>query len=302
MHAEGTHLEVGDGHRIWVRVWGNPAGVPVVFLHGGPGSGASPAMQGLFDPDRHRVVFVDQRGAGRSLPPRVRHANTTAHLVADLERVREALGFERWFVVGGSWGATLGLVYAEAHPGRVRGLALRSVFLGTQDELCWAFDTGLRAFFPARHAALHAFARGGDNPLSGIWQAILDPDPAVHRPAALAFYRAERAMSELRPPPDAPDPSEGAPLPATPFMEAHYFAHDCFLAPDQIVRDTGNLADIPAEIIQPLQDLLCPPAASARLVAGWPAARLLIVPGAGHSVHHPEVFAALREAIGRLLS
>jgi proline iminopeptidase len=302
MHAEGAHLEVGEGHRIWVRVWGSPKGTPIVFLHGGPGSGTSPTAEGLFDPARHRVVFIDQRGAGRSTPARGREANTTAHLVADLERVRAALGIDRWFVAGGSWGATLALVYAETHPDRVRGLALRSVFLGTPDELRWAFDTGLRAFFPDRHAALHAVARESGDPLGAIWQAILDPDPAVHRPAALAFYRAERAMSELRPPPDAAAPPAGAPLPATPFMEAHYFANDCFLAPDQIMRDLGRLAEIPAEIIQPLQDLLCPPMTSARLCAHWPAARLHIVPGAGHGVQHPEVFAALRAAIARLTS
>lgn len=297
--AEGRHVAVGQGHRLWLRDWGAADGVPILFLHGGPGSGCSPALEGVFDPARHRVFFLDQRGAGQSLPSRARQANTTAHLIADIERVRQALALDRWFLAGGSWGATLALAYAEAHPQRVRGLALRSVFLGTRAELDWAFDTGLAAFFPAHHCALHGLVAGATDPLAAIWQAILHPDPAIHRPAALAFYRAERAMSELRPGPELRDPAPGAPLPATPFMEAHYFAHDCFLAPDQLIRDSGRLASIPGEIIQPLQDLLCPPATSARLVRAWPA-RVQTIPGAGHSVHHPEVYAAFRDAIARL--
>lgn len=300
MTSEGGWLDVGDGHRVWVRPWGDPRGVPVLFLHGGPGSGCSPAVQGLFDASRHRVIFVDQRGAGRSLPARSQEANTTAHLLADLELIRQAQGIDSWFLVGGSWGATLALAYAEAHPERVRGLALRSVFLGSRAELDWAFDTGLAAFFPALHDALHRLIAGADDPLAALWQAILHPDPAVHRPAALAMYRAERAMSELRPAAEAPDPAPDAPLPATPFMEAHYFANACFLGPDQLIRNASRLAAIPGEIIQPLQDLLCPPATSARLAGSWPAARLTTVPGAGHGVHHPEVFAALRAAIDRL--
>lgn len=300
MISEGF-VKVGQGHSLWVQVWGDPDGVPVVFLHGGPGSGCSPAMQRLFDAARHRVIFVDQRGAGRSTPPRSRVANTTADLIADLDLIRQAQGLESWFLVGGSWGATLALAYAQRHPHRVRGLVLRSVFLGTAAELDWAFETGLAAFFPAHHRALQAFSGPRSDPLQGLWQAILHPDPVVHRPAALAFHRAERAMSELRPGAHLPDHSPDAPLPATAFMEAHYFANGCFLAPDQLIHGAIRMAHIPGEIIQPLQDMLCPPSTSARLAESWPGARVVTVSGAGHSVHHPEVFVALREAIARLL-
>lgn len=296
MGPDGGFLEVGDGHRLWVTIAGR--GLPVLVLHGGPGSGCSPAMRGLFDPDKHRAIFVDQRGAGKSEPARSRVANTTAHLLADIERLREALGIDAWHVFGGSWGATLALAYAEAHPARVRGLVLRSVFLGTRAELDWAFLTALPAFFPAQSAALQAVMAGGG--LAGLWQAILDPDPARHRPAALAFYRAERALSELCPGPDLPDPGAGGNWPATPFMEAHYFAHDCFLAPDQLIRGAGRLAGIKGEIIQPLQDLLCPPATSSRLAAAWPGARVTTVPGAGHALMHPPVFQACKAALARL--
>ena len=301
MPAEAGFIEVGDGHRLWLLDWGNPEGVPAVFLHGGPGGGVAPTAKGLFDAALHRVIFLDQRGAGQSTPARGREANTTAHLVADLEAIRMSLGIESWFVVGGSWGATLALAYAETHPERVRGIVMRSVFLGTRGELDWAFGTGLAAFFPELHAALHDLLRDEVDHLTALWGKILNPDPAVHRPAAVAFYRAERAMSELRPTPDLADTAPDATLPASPFMEAHYFAHDCFLEPDQLIRDAGKLADIPGTIIQPLQDLLCPPATSARLAAAWPKAKRIIVPGAGHSVGHPEVFAALKQAIADLL-
>lgn len=300
MAFDGALIEATDGHRLWVLDWGNPEGVPAVFLHGGPGGGVSPASMGLFDKDLHRVIFLDQRGAGQSTPARGRDANTTRHLIADLEQIRTSLGLESWYVVGGSWGATLALAYAQAHPERVRGLVMRSVFLGTRGELDWAFGTGLAAFFPELHAALHALLPA-ESPLQSLWAQVLDPDPAVHRPAAIAFYRAERAMSELRPSDPGPDPAPDAPLPASPFMEAHYFAHDCFLQPDQLIRDAGRLANIPGTILQPLQDLLCPPATSARLTAAWPKAKRLVIPGAGHSVGHPEVYAALKQAVADML-
>ncbi len=297
MGPDGGLLEVGDGHRLWVAAEGR--GQPVLVLHGGPGSGCSPAMRGLFDAEKHRAIFLDQRGAGKSEPARSRQSNTTAHLVADIEVLRQALGIEAWHVFGGSWGATLALTYAEAHPDRVRGMVLRSVFLGTSAELDWAFRTALPAFFPAHAAALQAVMAGGG--LAALWQAILDPDPARHRPAALAFYRAERALSELTPAPDLPDPGAEGQCPATPFMEAHYFAQGCFLTPDQLIRDAGRLSGIPAEIIQPLQDMLCPPATSARLATAWPGARVTVVPGAGHSLMHPPVFEACKAALARLI-
>lgn len=297
MAGNGGFLKVSDGHRLWVATEGR--GQPVLVLHGGPGSGCSPAMRGLFDPEKHRAIFLDQRGAGKSEPARSQVANTTAHLLADIEELRRALNIDAWHVFGGSWGATLALAYAEAHPERVMGMVLRSVFLGTAAELDWAFLTALPTFFPARFTALQSVMAGSGLP--ALWQAILDPDPSRHRPAALAFYRAERALSELTPGPDLPDPGTAGPWPATPFMEAHYFAHDCFLAPDQLVRNAGRLAGIPGEIIQPLQDLLCPPSTSARLASAWSGARVTTVPGAGHALSHPPVFEACKTALARLI-
>lgn len=289
----GAYLDVGDGHRIWVQTVGPEDGIPAVFLHGGPGSGCNPSQHALFDPARHRAVFVDQRGSGRSLPQGARHANTTAHLVADLERVRRHLGIDRWLVVGGSWGATLALAYAIAHPGRVTGMVLRATFLGTRAELEWAFRTALAVFHPDLFAALTALAPDG---LRSLWQQVLDPDPKVHVPAARAFAQAERAMSTLHPSPPKPD----APLAPTAFMEAHYFANDCFLPPDALMQGTPALNAIPGVIVQARLDLLCPPITAHKLAAHWQAARLVMVEGAGHTLGHPPVFDAVRAGITEL--
>ncbi|HVG49889.1 MAG TPA: alpha/beta fold hydrolase [Rubellimicrobium sp.] len=299
---EGFHLDVGDGHRIWVQPWGDPAGIPVLFLHGGPGSGCNPGQRTLFDPSRHRVVFLDQRGAGRSLPARARHANTTPQLLADLERVREHLGIGRWLVVGGSWGATLALAYAQLHPDRVSGLVLRATFLGTRAEIDWAFGTGLAAFHPPLHAALLDLVPPEDrgDPLPALWRQILDPDPAVHAPAALGWFHIEHALSELVPPRTVLPPAQGGPVPATPFMEAHYFLHGCFLPEGALLAGAPRLLGVRGVIVQARYDLLCPPATAYRLAARWPDARLVLVEAAGHSPGHPDIALAVREAVTAL--
>ncbi len=288
--TDGAYIDVVDGHQIWVHTVDPDDGVPAVFLHGGPGSGCNPSHHGLFDPVLHRAVFVDQRGAGRSLPHGERRANSTEHLIRDLEQVRAHLGIERWLVVGGSWGATLALAYAIAHASRISGLVLRATFLGTRTELEWAFETGLNAFHPDLGAQLHAEAPDG---LHSLWRRILDPDPAVHTSAARAFAQAERAMSQLHPPAHNP----GAPLSATAFMEAHYFANDCFLTPDELMSGAPALAGIPGIVVQAGLDLLCPPVTATSLVATWPDAQLVRVEGQGHTLDHKPVFAAVRDAI-----
>ena len=297
-------LPVGDGHELYVETVGRPDGVPAVFLHGGPGSGCQPAQRALFDPSHFRAVFFDQRGAGRSTPWHGREANTTWHLLADMERIREHLGIDRWLIVGGSWGATLALAYAEAHPERVLGMALRSVFLGTRAELDWAFGTGLRAMRPELHAdflsVLPADERG--TPVDAYLRRSLDADPAVHAPAARAWHDTERVLSETRPTRSHLDhqaiaDAANGPLPSTPFMEAHYFSKDCFLEPDQLLAQAGNLAGIRGVIVQGRYDLLCPPANAHALAAAWPGAELVIAEGAGHSVGEPGMADALRAAI-----
>ena len=296
--TDGFHLDVSDGHRLWVQPWGDPAGIPVVFLHGGPGSGCNRSQTALFDAARHRVIFVDQRGAGQSLPHGERRNNSTAHLIADLESIRIHLGIDRWLVVGGSWGATLALAYAQAHPDRIRGLVLRATFLGTRAELDWAFGTGLAMFHPALHDALYALVPGADDPLTALWDLILHPDPTLHAPAAWAWYHTERALSELLPAvTQLPKMTDHTPLPATPFMEAHYFRHDCFLTDGVLMSGAARLAGIPGIIVQARYDLLCPPLTATRLAARWPQAKLVVVEAAGHTIGHAGVQTAVRNGI-----
>jgi len=222
-----------------------------------------------------------------------------AHLVADIERVRAHLGVERWLVVGGSWGATLALAYALAHPARVTGMVLRAVFLGTRAELDRAFGIMLPAFHPALHEALLTVLppkERGDS-LPALWRRILDPNPEVHGPTARAWFAAERALSNLVPP---ALPDDGGPLPATPFMEAHYFLNGCFLAHGALLAGAARLAGVPGVIVQARYDLLCPPAGAYALAARWPGARIDMVEAAGHSLAHPGVAEAVRAGVRAL--
>lgn len=301
--SESFFLEVGDGHSLHVARYGNPEGRPVLFLHGGPGSGCNESQRQLFDPARDHAIFLDQRGAGKSLPKRARHANTTAHLIGDIEALRTHLGIARWLVVGGSWGATLGLAYAQAHPDRVTGLALRAIFLGTRGELDWAFGTALQRFFPQLYHAFLAHlppAERGD-PLASYWRRILDPDHRIHAPAAWIWHDVERALSDIRTGTDQLAPRDlTGPLPSTPFMEAHYFANDCFLTDRELLNNIKRIAHIPAVLVQARYDLLCPPSTSARLARDWTAAKIVTAEMSGHSLSHPAVFEALKRAISDL--
>ena len=298
-------LEVGDGHSLYVETVGRADGIPAVYLHGGPGSGCQPSHRRLFDPSRFRAVLFDQRGAGRSQPARSREHNTIQHLIADMERVRTALGIERWLVVGGSWGATLGLAYAQAYPERVSGIVLRATFLGTRAELDWAFGVGLRTFYPSLHedflSILTPDERG--TPLDAYFRRILDPDPAIHGPAARAWHDTERVLSEARPGKrrlDLDDVQNGSRLPTTAFMEAHYFAQGSFLAPGQLLAGAGRLKPIPGVIVQGQFDLLCPPAMSYALTKAWGNAEIVLVEGAGHAMSEPGVSEAVVAGINAL--
>ena len=302
--TSGT-LDVGDGHQLYVESSGRANGIPAVYLHGGPGSGCQPDHRRLFDPERFCAVLFDQRGCGRSRPKGSREHNTTQHLIADMELIREKFGFERWMVVGGSWGATLALAYAETHPERVSGIVLRATFLGTKAEVVDGFTSRLPQFFPALYEdflnVLPAEER--ERPIEAYWRRILDPDPAVHGPAARAWHDTERALSEHKPAKARIDPGalhSTRPLPATPFMEAHYFVNDSFMTPDQLLREADRLAAIDGIIIQGRYDLLCPPATSAALAKVWPGSEIRIVEEAGHSLYDPGVRDAVMKAIADL--
>ena len=298
-------LAVGDGHELYVESVGRESGIAAVYLHGGPGSGCQPDHRRLFDPERFHAVLFDQRGAGRSRPKGGRDHNTLPHLIADMEIIREKFGFERWIVVGGSWGATLALAYAQAHPDRVSGIVLRATFLGTRSELKDAFADVLPRFYPDLSEdylnVLPPEERG--KPLDAYWRRILDSDPAVHGPAARAWHDTEQILSQHAPGRGRLDSSalnSTRALPVTPFMEAHYFQNDCFMKPGQLLAEAKKLAGIPGLIVQGRYDLLCPPATSHALAAAWPDAEIRFVEGAGHSLYDPGVRDAVMKAIADL--
>ena len=301
------HVSVSDGHEIYVETVGRADGIPAVYLHGGPGSGCQVDHRRLFDPERFHAVLFDQRGAGRSRPKGSRSDNTLPHLIADMEMIRESLGIARWIVVGGSWGATLALAYAQAHHDRVSGIVLRATFLGTRREIEVAFLDALRRFYPDLFDDFIGLLPAGEclKPLDAYWRRILDPDPAVHAPFAHAWHDTERCLSELVPARTRLDRNSlhsSKSLPATPFMEAHYFRNDCFMRPGQLLEQAGKLAGIPGIIMQGRYDLLCPPATSRALAELWREAEIRVVEGAGHSLYDPGVRNAVMKAIADVAS
>jgi proline iminopeptidase len=301
---DAVMLAVGDGHWIYAEEIGRRGGIPALFLHGGPGSGSQHGHRLLFDLDRFHAVLFDQRGAGRSHPYLATHANTTQHLVDDIERIRAHVGFERMLLVGGSWGSTLALAYAKTHPARVAGLVLRAVFLGSDAEVDWAFRQAPAELRPDLYesfvGALPEAERA--DPLKSYVARLTDPDPAVHGPAARQWYQFERVLSEFAPAGTSlPDtmPRDGR-IPPTPIMEAHYIANSFFLKPGELLDGAAQLGSIPGVIVQGRYDLLCPPRAAFELARRWPGARLEIVPSAGHAMSDPGIFEAMKRAVTRL--
>lgn len=300
-------LPVGDGHEIYVETVGRTDGIPAVYLHGGPGSGCQPDHRRLFDPERFYAVLFDQRGAGRSRPKGRREGNTLPHLIADMEMIREQFGISRWMVVGGSWGATLALAYAQAHPDRVSGIVLRATFLGTRAELDGAFLNALPRFYPGLSDDFLGLLPPEERtePLHAYYRRILDPDAAIHGPFIRAWHDTEQILSQQAPRHKRLDlaslKSSGA-LPSTPSMEAHYFQNDCFMTPNQLLEEAGKLTGIPGIIVQGRYDLLCPPATSHALAARWRESEIRVVEGAGHSLYDPGVRDAVMRAIAYLAS
>jgi proline iminopeptidase len=300
-------LAVGDGHEIYVETVGRTDGIPAVYLHGGPGSGCQPDHRRLFDPERFHAVLFDQRGAGRSRPKGRREDNTLQHLIADLEMIREKFGFSRWMIVGGSWGATLALAYAQAHPDRVLSIVLRATFLGTRSELEGAFLDVLPRFYPDLSDDFVGLLpeKERTKPLEAYWRRILDTDPAVHGPFARAWHDTERILSEHvsgRVRLDRNALVSPRALPATPFMEAHYFRNECFMRPGQLLSHAGKLKGIPGIIVQGRYDLLCPPATAHALGVVWREAEIRFVEGAGHTLYDPGVRDAVMKAIADMAS
>ncbi|MFD2235597.1 prolyl aminopeptidase [Phaeospirillum tilakii] len=297
---ESGWLPVGDGHEIHWELSGNPTGPVVLFVHGGPGAGTQPAYRRFFDPGFWRILLVDQRGCGQSRPAASVEANTTADLIADFERLRRHLGIERWLLFGGSWGSTLALAYGQAHPTRCLGFVLRGVFLFSAAEIDW-FLTGMGRFFPeaGRRFATFLPPEEREEGLTAWRRRLNHPDPAIHLPAARAWCAYEEACARLLPLAEEPGPVGPSGL-ALARIEAHYMAHQGFLAPGQLLNGMAAIRHLPAIIVQGRYDVICPPHTAFALARAWPGALLRMVPDAGHAAMEPPLRAALVEAVERI--
>ena len=293
-------LEVDGRHRLYYEQCGNPEGKPVVMLHGGPGAGCSAKMRRFHDPARYRIVLFDQRGSGRSTPHADLVDNTTWDLVADIERLREKLGIERWQVFGGSWGSTLALAYAQAHPRRVTELVLRGIFMLRRWELTWFYQQGANRLFPDAWeqylAAIPEVERG--DLISAYHRRLTSSDEATRLSAARAWSVWEASTSLLLQD-EAFIDGHRDPHFALSFarIESHYFVHGGFFdVEDQLLRDAHRLAGIPGVIVHGRYDVVCPLQNAWDLHRAWPASKLVISPNSGHSAYEAENAAALVEA------
>lgn len=292
-------LDVGDGHRVYWERSGTPGGVPAVFLHGGPGGGCSPAHRRLFDPARYDILLFDQRGCGRSLPHAELEANTTWHLVADIERLRVMCGYEHWLVFGGSWGSTLALAYAETHAERVSGLILRGIFLLRQAELDWYYQGGAAWLFPDKweHFLGPIPAAERDNLIEAYRRRLTSDDHAAKMAAARAWAQWEGGTITL-----LPDPAMAEGFGEDQFalafarIENHYFVHHGWMEEGQLLRDAGRLRDIPGTIVQGRYDSATPVRSAWDLHRAWPEAEFHLIDDAGHAYSEPGILDRLVRA------
>jgi len=296
------YLKVSQIHTIHYEECGNPRGKPVLFVHGGPGGGIETVYRQYFNPEKYRVILVDQRGSGQSTPHAELRENTTQHLIADMERVREHAGVERWLVFGGSWGSTLGLAYAQAHPDRVSGLILRGIFLCRDEEIRWFYQDGADRIFPDYWEQFLAPIPPGErcDLLQAYYQRLTSDDPAVRQEAARAWSVWEGSTSKL-----LFDEKAVSRFGQDEFslafarIECHYFVHNAFLEENQLLRDIEKIRHIPGVIVQGRYDIVCPLTSAWDLHRAWPEAAFHVIPDAGHSITEPGIVDRLVEATDR---
>jgi len=293
-------LAVSPLHTVYFEESGNPDGIPVVFVHGGPGAGTEPSHRRFFDPARYRIVLFDQRGSGRSTPHAELRENTTWDLVSDMERIRELLGIDRWVIFGGSWGSTLGLAYAETHPERVAGLILRGIFLLRDKEIRWFYQGGADFLFPDAWEDYLAPIPGEERGdlVSAYYKRLTSGNAEERLAAARAWSLWEARTSKLLVSEDLQNKYENPDF-ALAFarIECHYFIHRGFFQrDDHLLHHADRLRDIPGVIVQGRYDVVCPMTSAWDLHAAWPASQLIVVPDAGHSAFEPGIQAALLQA------
>jgi proline iminopeptidase len=293
---ETGFLDTGDGHSLYWEQCASPDQPAILFLHGGPGGGCGETHRSFFDPARWRVVLFDQRGSGRSRPYAEIENNTTQHLIDDIERLRTRLGIERWALFGGSWGSTLALAYAQAHPSRVTGMVLRGVFLFRKHEVDW-FMHGMGRFFPEAERAFLKFLPPEEQrtPLAAYYKRLVHPEPAVHRPAARAWCAYEEACSRLLPTPGGLDASL-----AMARIEAHYMVNKGFMAENALLENMPKITHLKGIIVQGRYDVICPPISAYDLKDNWKEGALVTVPDGGHSALDPSITRELVLSAGKL--
>ena len=297
------YLSVDTRHTLYVEECGNPDGLPVVFLHGGPGSGCEAMHRRFFDPEQYRIILFDQRGCGQSTPHSELHDNTTWHLVTDLETIRQTLGVERWVLFGGSWGSTLALAYAETHPQQVLGMILRGIFLGRGREIQWFYQDGANRFFPDlwTHFLAPIPESERSHLIQAYYQRLTGNDELERLRVARAWAGWEGATLTLERCPQVVDSfTEAHKALSLASIEAHYFINDCFLEPDQLLRQADRLTGIPGYIIHGRYDMVTTLDNAWALSHAWPDAELRIVGASGHSASEPGIIDALVTATRRL--
>ncbi len=288
-------LSLDELHTMFWEQSGNPEGLPVVFLHGGPGAGATAVHRRFFDPEVYRIVVFDQRGSGRSTPRGELQNNTTGHLISDIDQLCDYLGIENFILFGGSWGSTLAIAYAEHAPERCIALIVRGIFLGRRKEINW-FLQGLKTVFPEawRNFVSVLPSEERKDILKSFYKRLQDPDPNIYLPAARAWSRYEGACSTLVPSPETVAAfSDEAMAYALARIETHYFINDNFLRPHELLHGIAKAENIPCTIIQGRYDMICPIITADELHRAWPGSEMIIVPDAGHSALDPGIVKAL---------
>lgn len=296
-------IDVGDGHKVYFEQSGNPNGIPVIVCHGGPGGGSSPTMRRFFDPKAYRVILFDQRGCGRSNPYASVENNTTWDLVADMEKIREALDIDRWVLFGGSWGATLALIYAQSHPIRVRHLVLRGVFLGSQSELDWFYGGGVSRFFPElwqRFSSMIPEAERGDM-IAAYHKRLFSGDRNEEIRFGRFWSAWETALASIENSGTSSYGGAGEYARAFARLENHYFTNGCFLSEDQqILNNMERISGIGGTIVQGRYDMICPPTSAYQLSRKWMVSDLRMINKAGHAMSEVGITAELVRVMDNL--
>ena len=289
-------LPVTHGHSLYVELCGNPHGIPVVVMHGGPGGGCGPSSRRFFDPNNYHIILMDQRGAGRSLPHASLEANTTQHLISDFELLRCELDISKWLLFGGSWGSTLAIAYAQAHPGQVLGLILRGIFLGRKKDVDWIYETGGASRMFADYwrvfqkPLLNTAAEATGQMVNHYYELLCGSDELKRFAAAKAWATWEGSIATLAPnPPLVDNFADGHFALALARIECHYFVNQCFLKPNQLLRNMHKISHLPGIIVHGRYDMICPAEQAFEIHDVWQECQLHIVRGAGHAQQEPGI-------------